>query len=126
MVSQIINCLVCHGEMKRSNMNGVNICDACRLKLFMETVGEITLSVSKKEALIHLTPDLAIKLSWDDLRWLYYKALGLDAPTETLDSEIENQPLKLISVDMPEDILKIERILMLWRQRKLEEDNKKS
>lgn len=53
-------------------------------------------------------------LSLDGVRELYYAVLGLAAPGQTLKEEFNSlKPSSWLSVDMPEDTLKVERVMEL-------------
>ena len=55
---------------------------------------------------------------FDEIRRLYYNALGLEVPGTTLAEELDGLSSDDCPVvDMPEDVLKVERVLRLRNER---------
>jgi len=63
------------------------------------------------EAIVYTAQDFIV-LNTEDIRKLYYAVLGIEMPDTTIKKQIANQRMtSTISVDVPEDILLVEKII---------------
>jgi len=69
------------------------------------------------EAIVYTAQDFIV-LNTEDVRRLYYAVLGIQMPDTTIKEQITNQrATSTISVDVPEDILLVEKIIDEMKKR---------